>query len=378
MCERNAWKKGKWAKEDNKEVWVTTYIDPDKRCVLIEDEPALNLIENPLGFTPAVIIPSGLGQDSYEGKPEYKYRDIIYAYRQLIEMANQEMAHAHFNVSHSAYERLVLYAQNKEEAMKAMAGYNDDPEQILVLQKGAEELMRQQGQPFAPNQLAWVSGLLDMTGASPVLQGEPATGDYSGSKRALMVSYAKLQYKLALTTLEYGWAEWLGMAFKAIEVLNQPVKVRGFNPKLGKRGVTTVNPSDAHGCDIHVRFKADSPEEAELKRTQGAEFYRAGILPLKQVLVDYYDMTIEQADKVWKELQVQGALETPTIKALLAAGIAKEWSWDEAYQAILMELQGGPELQRGGDNRMPETMPVPSDTVPQYAERAAGAPYPQE
>ena len=376
LCEGNNWN---WDNPDKKKstekVKWTSYYDDNKRCFLIDNEPILSpaIAPNILGFCPYVHIPSGLGDTHFEGKPEYLYRSIIYAHEEMIELWTRAVNQMDAITARYAWPRPKIHGTS-EQSIKQL--YPDgvvdmDPSKpiietddvLVTLEQGAA------APPQAYQHLAMLQGLAE---PSPVLSGKSPSGVYSGTHFQSEVSQARPLYKDPLKNFEDGLAEFLGMGARAIEVINHPISVRGVDMKEKEQSIKQIGPDDIKGYYyVKVAMKAELPEAADMRKTIGINVHKAGLYPLRQVLIEFFDKSEAEAKDIEAGLLEEGFLKNPVVQEAVVRLYAKRWDM-EIVQKILDEM--GMQTGRGGDNRQPELTPTGYDSIPSRGRTGAEVP----
>ncbi len=376
LCERNGWPV-KWKRKAAKTVTYTAYYDNDTRIIafdgLIDGNKWDDTIyegENVLGFTPYVVIPSGLGQDSYEGKPEYKYRDIIYPQIEMVEEASLRKSQINYILSTNAYPQMEIEAADVEAARKHYADYKGSPEEIDIHDANMKRVARQGDGP-PPGLFQWLAMLESKTEAPQSLMGINPTGTYSQVHYSTQASYARATYELPLDNLEMGVAKLMGFAARMVEWLGNPISIRNVNPNEKSKNILTVRPDDIKGYhDMRVKFIGDTPESRDLRQQMGRNLVREGVLPLRRVLHDYFDMSWEESEEAEMELVVQEIRKMPVTMLSLALEYTEQRGMERAAELIRQEMMmAGMNLPRGGDNRLPADLASGQDQMPLHGQR---------
>ena len=366
LCERNGWT---WTNKDNKEstktVKWTSYYDDKYRCFLVDDEPILKTIgavrglqTNILGFCPYIHIPSGLGDTSYEGKPEYQYRSIIYPQRDMIELWTRALNQADAITAKFAWPVVKIHGTS-EAAVKALfpdGVLKIDPDKPIIDTEDAQVTF-EQGQATPPQVYQHLAMLQEQAEPSPVLGGRSPSGVYSGTHFQSELSQAKPQYKDPLKNFEDGLSEFLGLGARAIDkVIKHSISVRG-----GK-GVKQIGPDDIKGYYyVKVAMQAELPEATDMRKNMGENYHKSNILPLREVHTKYFDYSDEEAEDLEAEMVKERFLSNPVVEEAVVRMFAERWKMDEVTK-ILDEM--GMEQQRGGSRRQPEVAPPGIATIP--------------
>ena len=376
LCERNGWPT-KWKRKADKAVKYTAYYDNDTRIVMFDEgktdgwNDSVYEGENVLGLTPYVVISSGLGQDSFEGKPEYKFRDIIYPQIEMVEEASLRKSQINYILSTNAYPQEVWKANDTERAQKVLGDpAMGNPEFRGVVPEDMERLPSANGGP-PPGLFQWLAMLESRTEAPQSLMGVNPTGTYSEVHYSTQASYARATYELPLDNLEMGVAVLMGFAAKTVEWLGNPISIRNVNPNEQSKNILTVRPDDIKGYyDMRVKFIGDTPESRDLRQQMGRNLVREGVLPLRRVLHDYFDMSWEEAEESEMDLMVQGIQKMPVTMLSLALEYTEQRGMERAAELIRQEMMmSGMNLPRGGDNRMAADLPSGQDQMPLHGQR---------
>ena len=379
LASHNNWKWKANSKNTNEgKVELISYTNNDDRCVLIDKEPVFKggaVKENIMGFCPFIIVPSGYGQESYEGNPETKYRSILYPHLQLIELGCMAISQIYAIVGHKAYPQKEVIGSMELVKQVFPNGIPTNPNEALV-HPPEIEIKDSQGVSIQQELLQWYAIVNSIIGAPMAMMGQAQTGVYSGTHNRDMLAYEKSRYKRPFKNIEDGLAEFLGMGARAIEDLGNEISVRDMNDKSKSYGdIKTIKPSDIDGYYYcKVKLQADLPEATDIRKNMGATFLRQGTLSQQTVLTDYFDMSIEEAEREADQMSVEAFLHEPTVRQVVAVAIAQEWGMDELLNALkTLGLEG----QRGGDHRKPQTVEGMAG-VPKYAERAESSAGPEE
>lgn len=363
LCDNNNWN---WSNKDNKKstdkVKWTSYYDDTKRCFLVENEPILSpeVAPNILGFCPYIHIPSGLGDTNYEGKPEYLYRSIIYANEEMIDLWTRAVNQMDAITARYAWPRPKLSGPEADVERLYGDGFSMNPSEPII-ETDTVKVTFEQGQAAPPQAYQHLAMLQELAEPSPVLSGNSPSGVYSGTHFQSEVSQARPLYKDPLKNLEDGIALFLGMGARAIEVIDHPISVREYDKEAGQ-SVKQIGPDDIKGYYyVKMSMKAELPEAADMRKTMGMNAHKAGILPHKRVLTEYFDMSEEEAEDMIAELVSEGFLKNPIVQEAVVRDVAKRWGMD-IVQKILDEM--GMQTARGGDNRNPEQFPTGLDSIP--------------
>ena len=336
LCEANGWK-WKTRKADDKEVTWRMYHDANWRCFLIDSEPVLSpeVQPNILGFCPYVHIDAGIGDESYEGKPEYLHRSIIWPRRDMLKMEVRNLSQMDSILQRYAYPRYkVTLGDANTDIIRQL--YPDgkvptDPSKWLYDVENRVKTEIQQGEQPPPGLFNQLQMIQNYSSPPTVMSGGRPTGVYSGQHQELLMSTAKPIYKDPFKNLEDGLAVIVGMGLRIIEkVYNYPVQIKDFSDNEN-RNYLQIKPSDIKGhYDCEVQLLAEPPEATDHRKYLGANFQRGGIISLYTALREYFDMSekeaIDEIARIFAEkgLSSVGALDVMAKDAMSRLGMDKE------------------------------------------------------
>lgn len=376
LCERNGWPT-RWKRRVEQTVKYTAYYNNESRIVMFDggDEKWSESLfegENVLGFTPYVVIPSGLGQESYEGKPEYKYRDIIYPYTEIVEDASLRKSQINYILSTTAYPQDEWEADDVEQAQKALADVEDNPE-VRFIHGNTMKRVPQQDRTPPPALFQWLAMLEEKANVPGSLLGHSQQNVYSEVHYSTVAAYARAVYELPLDNLEMGVAVLMGMAARTLEWLGNPVSIRNVDPRETSKNILTIEPKDINGYyDMRVKFIGDTPESRNLRQEMGRQLAREKVLPLRTVLHDYFDLSWEQADEAAQDLMLEKVREMPVSVLTLALEYAEQRGLEREAELVKAELAAsGMNLPRGGDHRQPAELQSAMEAMPLHGQRGA-------
>jgi len=252
LCEENNWI-WKTDKPDDALVTWFSYKDPKWCCFMIDDEPILpgEVKPNIYGFVNVVHIGSGFGQSSFEGKPEYIYRSIIWSKADMLKQEARYLSQIDAILVRYAWARYkAILGRANTEILKQV--YPDgqvptDPSKWLIDVEGElkTEILKGEEPPMGLfNQLAMVR---DYASPPQVLSGVRPSGVYSGQHQETLISSAKPIYKDPFKNLEDGLAVNVGMGLRILEkTYNYPVQLKNLSDP-DSRGYITLKPKDING-----------------------------------------------------------------------------------------------------------------------------------
>ena len=336
LCERNKWN---WTtkKTADKMVEWKSYYDANWRCFLIDDVPVLpgGIQPNILGFCPYVHIDGGFGDESYEGKPEYLYRPIIWSRRSMLQLEARNISQTDNIIGRYAYPRYkAILSEASSDIIKQL--YPDgkiptDPNQILEEVKDRLEITIVPGEQPPPALFTQLQMTKEYASPPTVMGGGRPPGVYSGQHQELLMSSAKPIYKDPFKNTESGLAIVGGMGLRTIEqVYKYPVEFKYFTSEDSKY-YRQIRPEDIKGhYDCEVQLLADPPEATDHRKYLGANFFKSGVIDLETCLKNYFDMSEKEAkDTIARLYALQGlssvgALDVMAKDAMSRLGMDKE------------------------------------------------------
>ena len=394
LVKQNGWK---WKPKDSdaEDVRFTCYYDNEYRCVMLDDDRVWDG-ENVLGFVPYVVIPSGLGKEHHEGKPEYLYRDIIYQDMEMNELQALITSYLHYGFRKNALPQTYFQAEDTDTARAALQGFSEAPDKAPVLPKDIERKV-QEVTPINPGIFTFLSLVQSQSGVPATLLGLPSQNTYSEVHYSTQAAYARAQYEIALDNLEMGVAELLGMSARVLEFLDNPISIRNVNPGETSKNIETIRPSDIDGYyECKVKFIGDTPESRQTREQQGLIIHRQQMMPYIDIMTNYFDVPRAEAERMEEDLilekidqlapvMLSRAMEVAEARGedrtllLLAAEMASQgiplpqWA-QEKLQGVMPQMPNKP---RGGDHRQGPIQSAAS-MVPLHAEQNVQGLNPRE
>lgn len=360
ICELNNWNwKNPADKKSTDTVEWISYYDDKYRVFIIDEKPILKpkIAPNILGVCPYIHIPSGYGNENYEGKPEYLYRSVIYENEGAIEMWTRALSQADAIQGRYAWPRVKLHGTSPQ-AIKLLYpdGISMKPDEP-ILETDDVLVTIEQGASVSPQMYQHLGMVQELAEVNPSLSGGRQAGVYSGTHQQTMISYAKPTYKDPIKNFEDGLSQFLGLGLRVIEkVVKHPISVRDVDAKNRLQDIKTVSPSDINGYYyVKVRMAAELPEATDMRKTLGSNAFRNGVISLKRCLTEYYGLTNEEAEDEMAEMLRDGFMQNPLVQEAVVKDIAERWQMT-GLQKLIEER--GIELPRGGDNRLPSTVPT--------------------
>jgi len=365
ICRRNGWK---WEtnKKDTALVKWIAYSDESVRCFLIDGEPILpqEVQDNWLKFCPYVHIDAGFGQTSYEGKPEYLYRSIIYPRKDFLKAETRIFSQNDAVCSRYAWTRMVIDGEQEDvDKLYGDTVINMNPD-LPIRTSDKVKVTFLEGEQPPPGMFQHLSVVSAKAQSPVVLSGNNPTGVYSGEHAEVLTAEGKSNYKDAFKNMEEGLAIASGMVLKIIDkVLEYPVQVKDFS-SFDSRGYREVGPKSIDGhYDCEVKLLAEAPEATMMKKTLGDNEQKSHIISHLTNLIKYHDMSMDEAmeeiGQVFAELAVD---RDPQIMDALGRVAIERFGIEEAKAAIATE---GRETANIPPTRTGAQMPEGSDMMPQ-------------
>ena len=369
LCDRNKWS---WTNtkglKSTATVKYTVYYSDSERCILIDDDPMLKggVQPNWLRFTPYVHVPSGLGTESYEGKPEYKYRSIFHGKKDMIKLQTRVLSQG--DAINARWSWPIPKASGDVEVIKATygkdgKGFSINPNELLVEPQGVtiDFIQGQQPPPAFYQHLALISALAE---PPPVLGGQRPPGIYSGYGEVALLTTAKPIYKDPFKNMEDGLSVLMGMGARVMEnVLKYEINI----------GDKELDPSKIKGYyENTVHLLAEPPEAADMRKTLGANLFKQGVISDLYNKVHYQDMTMEQALEEQDEQLAEKILNDPRILEMIGIDAMKRLGMEQATE-IEEALKGSEGTATG--------IATGARSVPRYQRLGGGVeggPLPQE
>lgn len=361
MCEERGWN-WKTNKTDDKLVSWMTYYDANWRCFLLDGESVLTpaIQPNILGFCPYVHIDAGVGDESYEGKPEYQYRSIIWPRKDMLKLEVRNLSQTDAILGRYAWGRYKATLANPgDDVIKQV--YPDgkiptDPSKWLIDIEGRLKTEILKGEEPPAGLFTQLAMVRDYSSPPSVLSGIRPTGVYSGQHQETILATAKPMYKDPFKNLEDGLGVTMGMGARIIEkVYNYPVQIKNFADE-DARAYRQIKPSDIKGhYDCEVQLLAEPPEATDTRKVLGKGLRQGGSISHKTELRNYHDMSEKEAEDEQAQIQAEEAMQQPAVQAVVAKDAMKrlgmEQQLEELEQAEQMAKQkvvkGSPPIPQG-------------------------------
>lgn len=237
LCSHNNWEwndnwdKRKYSDKRKKSTALvkwTSYIDGTSRCFMIEDSPLLtpSIQPNILKFCPYVHIGAGFGNSNYEGKPEYLYRSILYARRDMLKMESRVLSQLDAQGARHGWQQPLITGE-EEDVMQLYPGGRIKLSPNIALRQ-TDRVKVEILDPKSPPAGLFEQLAIVAASARPpsVLAGTRPTGVYSAQGIEDLVGTSKPIYKDAIKNLEDGLAVLMGMGARIIsEVYKDEVAI---------------------------------------------------------------------------------------------------------------------------------------------------------
>lgn len=335
MCERNGWKWTTEKKPDKLVEWFS-YYSASFRCFLLDKQPVLTPAVQPniLRFCPYAHVGSGAGQTSYEGKPEYQYRSLIWGKRDMLKMEAKTLSVLDAINERYAWPRYKARGDPDLAKKHYPEGVPTDPNQLWYEIPDQLELSIVEGGNPPPGLFQELAVIQAQALPPAVLSGSKPAGVYSGLHQEALISSAKPIYKDAFKNLEEALAIAMGMGARIIEkVYNYPVQIKNFAGE-GKQYMQ-VKPSDISGhYDCEVQLLAEPPEATDVRKALGKALRQGLSISHLTELMDYQDMSLKDALDEIAQMAAEKALEGPGISDVIAKGGMDRLGMDKERQAL--------------------------------------------
>jgi len=374
LCEANNWN-WKPDKEDDKLVTWFSYKSPEWRCFMIDDQPILpgEVQPNIYGFVNVVHIGSGIGQSSYEGKPEYQYRSIIWPRRDMLKLEARNLSQIDAILARYAWARYkAILGRANSEILKQV--YPDgkvptDPSEWLIDVKDElqTEIVKGEEPPMGLfNQLAIIR---EYSSPPQVLGGMRPIGVYSGQHQETLISAAKPIYKDPFKNLEDGLSVNVGMGLRILEqIYNYKVQLKNLSDP-DSRGYITLKPQDINGhYDCAVQLLAEPPEATDARKYLGANLRKGGSISEMTELREYHNMSEKEVMDEIAQKYAEKGLSSIGVLDVIAKDAMERLGMEK--QLALLE-----EVQRNAAKNIPP--PKQGEGIPQTSARVRGRTSPE-
>ena len=356
LCEANGWSTS-WnkKKDENEDVEFMSYYSDKWRCVTIDDKPVLKpkVAPNILGFCPYIIFPAGMGMLRADGNPVGEYQSILGTHTSSIDFENQLLTHLLAMTQSSAWPQVVIEPDvNTNESYEAISKAVGEelelkPSKAVVTPIGTKlKFLELEGNSMAMvlQALAMIQGQQN----SPTgMGGGQMRGVYSGTYANTKIGYEKTWYKNSFKIHEDALALVVGRAYQIIkEVIGHPISVRAIPIRAGEpSGVTKIGPKDIPDYNCKVMLLADAPEASDVKKHIGILAKQAGIIDNETALVEYYDKSSEEAERITDSIMVEKIESLPLPMQALSVKIYEARGEDDMADFIKNMMW---EQSRGG------------------------------
>lgn len=267
------------------EVDFISYWDDTYRCDLLDGEPVLKVrggvAKHNYGFIPYTFIDSGLGNLSYEAKPEMRYVGLLRYMMDLLIAESRDFSIADIILAKTAWGGGFLEGEQANLVTDVYQKFG----QWTSLPAGVKPVpVTPQVPPDALNlHLARTSDFISAHAAPRSLRGLSETGVRSGADRRLIIAEASARYQYSRDAFRYGWAKVLINCAKLYK------NVVPGDIRLWSRGTTPAEEFDEvikkdkmkEPFTCYVEF-APISEEDEYRRHDDLErLVKAGIVTKK-------------------------------------------------------------------------------------------------
>lgn len=369
----NGWK-WKTDKDDDELVEWVSFFNDEVRCFMIDEKPILHpaMQENILGFCPMVQIPSGYGQESFEGKPEYLARSILYRKKGEIDQETQLLSQVQRILSDWAFPRPIIEGDS-DAVEKAFPGkiLDMNPFNPLHVPPGINVTFRQGEQP-PPALFQHLANVQNGARVPAALAGQRPTGVYSGVGNEIAMSHAKPIYKSPFKNMEDGLAVFMGMGARVLEtVLKHPIMIRNPYDRGKKSSRFTISPSDINGYyECEVKLLAEPPEATDVRKTLGSNLQNSNSMSKKRNLIEHQDLSADEADEEMAQMAAENIVDkNPLFAMAMAREAAKQLGMKELQDEIdgLIQQQQVPETSNPEGRPKGPNQPTAQESLPQRA-----------
>ena len=344
MCERNGWN-WKTTKAPNKTVKWLTYYDSNWRCFMLDDKPVLTpeVQPNIFGFCPYVHVDAGIGDENYEGKPEYLHRSIIWPRRDMLKLEVRNLSQTDAILARYAWARYkAILGDANTDIIKQL--YPDgkiptDPGKWLYEVENRLKIEILSGEDPPSALFAQLQMVRDYASPPAVLSGQRPAGVYSGQHQETLITTAKPIYKDPFKNLEDGLGVLMGMGARIIDkVYNYPVQIKDFSSEDSK-GYEELKPSDISGhYDCEVQLLAEPPEATDARKYLGSNLRRGGSISQRTELREYHDMSEQEIEDEMAQMYAEKGLGSIGVLDVVAKDAMSRLGMDRELE-ILAEAE---------------------------------------
>lgn len=198
-------------KEIDKEVEFISYWDDTYRCDLADGQPVLKVrggvAKHNYGFIPYTFIDSGLGNISYDARPEMRYVGMLRYMTDLLIAESRDFSIADVVLKREAWPSGFLTGENASQVTKIKQTYGTWD----TLPEGVTPVpMTKQMPPDALNlHLARTSDYIASHAAPRSVRGLSEIGVRSGADRRLIIAEASARYQYSAEAFKHGAAKVL-------------------------------------------------------------------------------------------------------------------------------------------------------------------------
>jgi len=326
LCELNKWKWTTSKKPTDKVMW-TSYYSATERCFLIERTAVLTpkVQPNVLGFCPYIHVGSGLGHKSYEGKPEYLYRSIIYDKKSMLKMQARLLSMIDALHARYAYPKAKITGEVIDVEKFYGAGpldFFDPTTPIRENERVKVEILS--GEQIPPSLFQQMAMIMGMAQPPEVLSGGRPTGIYHAQGLDTLAAHAKPLYKDPIKNYEDGLAVLMDMGTRIVgEVYKHSVAIGDIIVGDAKK-VRQLEPSDIEGYrGCSVKLLADSPEATEMRKRLGDKEQIERIISHYRNLTVHHDLSKEEAEEEIGRIMAEQAINSPMAQEVMAQHAAQ-------------------------------------------------------
>jgi len=351
-------------KKPHEEVELLSYWDADYRCELVDGEPILKggVVKHNYGFIPYVLIDSGLGNISYENKPEMRYVGLLRYMFDVLISQSRDYSIEDIVLGREAWPWYTVEGDRAAEVMSIDQMYG----QPNRLPPGTT--IKFQTPQITPAALAEhfyrTTYAIDAHAAPRSLRGLPEPGVRAAAHQRLMTAEAGARYRYSEDAFKNGTAKILtNCATLMKNVIPGSVRLWSRTPS-DEFDVVIDKDKMREPFTCYVEF-APISEEDEYRRHDDLErLVASGIVPKKwarQQMSNVDPMALELQEEKEMIRQLPAYIE---IKQQYAAGeFAKAISKRQGAEAIMPIVgQAGTETPRQPGRRL--APPIPERAAP--------------
>ncbi len=347
------WWKNPQQKKITENVVRIDYWDKDWHCVLVDTEPVLRvrggIDHHRYGFIPYVLIESGMGNLSYQNKPEMRYVGILRYIYELLISDSRNYSIADVILSKTAWGGGFLEnTGNPDAEVKTVDQGNFGTWQQLPLGIKAVTVTPQVPPDALLSHAARTSFHLQSYAAPNTLRGMPEAGVRSAVDREKIATLGRMRYAHAAPAFNAGAAKVLINCAKLFKnVIPGDVTVWFKSPSDEFDYYTIKKEQLKEPFNLMVEFSPVSGDD-EYKRNMNLEQLRAsGLAPVKWI---WKQMPNVDPKEMELEFEKEKLNNDPGLQQMISA-----YAQSQLTKAIQSRIEAE-QLKEGG---IPPTAPAP-------------------